>query len=149
MTSPLTTVPNALQNIHRIVFLGDSITQGGDYVTDIECWLLSRGLAIEVIDVGLSSETATDLTEEENAPHRAAHGFLRPQVSQRLALTLAIDRRQLLQLLNLPPAAGDPPFKGLQYFDVADADLFFGREALTAKPILQPPIDAKTPGAAR
>ena len=33
----------------------------------------------------------------------------------------------------LPPAPGEPPFKGLQYFDVSDADLFFGREALTAR----------------
>jgi WD40 repeat protein len=31
------------------------------------------------------------------------------------------------------PAPGEPPFKGLQYFDTVDADLFFGREALTAK----------------
>jgi WD40 repeat protein len=31
------------------------------------------------------------------------------------------------------PASGAPPFKGLQFFDEADADLFFGREALTAK----------------
>lgn len=32
-----------------------------------------------------------------------------------------------------PPAPGEPPFKGLQYFDVADADRFFGREALTTR----------------
>jgi WD40 repeat protein/DNA-binding SARP family transcriptional activator len=32
-----------------------------------------------------------------------------------------------------PPAPGEPPFKGLQFFDVNDADLFFGREMLTAK----------------
>lgn len=31
------------------------------------------------------------------------------------------------------PAPGEPPFKGLQHFDEADADLFFGREALVAK----------------
>ncbi|MBF8283025.1 MAG: hypothetical protein HW378_1940 [Anaerolineales bacterium] len=31
------------------------------------------------------------------------------------------------------PASGLPPFKGLQHFDEADADLFFGREALVAK----------------
>jgi transcriptional regulator with XRE-family HTH domain len=31
------------------------------------------------------------------------------------------------------PAAGLPPFKGLLYFDEADADIFFGREALTTK----------------
>src|SRR6185436_9775341 len=31
------------------------------------------------------------------------------------------------------PAPGVSPFKGLEYFNEADADLFFGREALTAK----------------
>ena len=31
------------------------------------------------------------------------------------------------------PTPGEPPFKGLQYFDEADCDLFFGRELLTAK----------------
>ena len=31
------------------------------------------------------------------------------------------------------PTAGEPPFKGLQYFEEADSDLFFGRELLTAK----------------
>ena len=31
------------------------------------------------------------------------------------------------------PTPGEPPFKGLQYFDEADSDLFFGRELLTAK----------------
>jgi len=29
------------------------------------------------------------------------------------------------------PAPGEPPFKGLQYFDVEDASLFFGRKNLT------------------
>lgn len=32
-----------------------------------------------------------------------------------------------------PPALGEPPFKGLQYFDESDANVFFGREELTAK----------------
>jgi WD40 repeat protein/class 3 adenylate cyclase len=31
------------------------------------------------------------------------------------------------------PTPGEPPFKGLQYFEAADSDLFFGRELLTAK----------------
>jgi WD40 repeat protein/class 3 adenylate cyclase len=31
------------------------------------------------------------------------------------------------------PVPGDPPFKGLQYFEESDSDLFFGRELLTAK----------------
>ncbi len=34
---------------------------------------------------------------------------------------------------DAPQVAGLPPFKGLQFFDEADSDLFFGREALTAK----------------
>ncbi|MHB1354876.1 MAG: nSTAND1 domain-containing NTPase [Anaerolineae bacterium] len=34
---------------------------------------------------------------------------------------------------NEPPAPGESPFKGLQQFDEKDADLFYGREALTAK----------------
>jgi WD40 repeat protein/DNA-binding SARP family transcriptional activator len=36
-------------------------------------------------------------------------------------------------LAEEPPVPGKPPFKGLHYFDEADADLFFGREGLTAK----------------
>lgn len=35
-------------------------------------------------------------------------------------------------LKRVPPAPGEPPFKGLQYFDESDADIFFGREALIA-----------------
>ena len=31
------------------------------------------------------------------------------------------------------PTPGEPPFRGLLYFDEADAPLFFGREALTAR----------------
>jgi class 3 adenylate cyclase len=31
------------------------------------------------------------------------------------------------------PTPGEAPFKGLQFFDVEDSDLFFGRETLTAK----------------
>jgi len=29
------------------------------------------------------------------------------------------------------PASGEPPYMGMRYFDTVDADLFFGREALT------------------
>ena len=32
-----------------------------------------------------------------------------------------------------PPEEGEPPYQGLQYFDVGDADRFFGRENLTAE----------------
>ena len=35
--------------------------------------------------------------------------------------------------VDLAPAPGDPPFKGLEHFGVADAARFFGREALTTR----------------
>jgi lysophospholipase L1-like esterase len=98
------------------VFLGDSITQGGDYVTDFECWLISQNLFIEVVDLGLSSETASDLTEAENAPHVKSAGFGRPMVSERLDRALAATKPDLLIACygmndgdNLPP--GEPGTK--------------------------------------
>ncbi len=50
-----------------------------------------------------------------------------PQIVARL-MELAADVRR-----EDAPALGLPPFKGLLYFDEADADLFFGRETLTAR----------------
>ncbi len=85
-----------LRGINRIVFLGDSITQAGDYVTDIECWLLAHGLRIEVLNLGLGSETVTDLLPEENAGHLSQHGFGRPFVSERLVRVLAATKPDLL-----------------------------------------------------
>lgn len=38
-----------------------------------------------------------------------------------------------LEHVQEPPAPGEPPFKGLEYFDEQDANLFFGREALVEK----------------
>jgi WD40 repeat protein/basic membrane lipoprotein Med (substrate-binding protein (PBP1-ABC) superfamily)/DNA-binding SARP family transcriptional activator len=39
---------------------------------------------------------------------------------------------ELLEISAAPPTPGPTPYKGLEYFDIADADLFFGRERLTA-----------------
>jgi lysophospholipase L1-like esterase len=89
-------LPAPLQGVHRIVFLGDSITQAGDYVTDFDCWLVSRGIGIEVLNLGLASETASDLTEAENAGHSKAHGFGRPLLSERLARVLEAAKPELL-----------------------------------------------------
>lgn len=82
-------IPASLRDVHRIVFLGDSITQAGDYVTDFDSWLVAQGLNIEVLNLGLGSETAADLTEPENTPHKTAFGFVRPAVSERLERVLA------------------------------------------------------------
>ena len=85
-----------LEGVKRIVFLGDSITQAGDYVTDFECWLAANGLQAEVINLGLGSETASDLTAEENEGHLKRHRFGRPFVSERLDRALAATKPDLL-----------------------------------------------------
>ncbi|HTA29888.1 MAG TPA: SGNH/GDSL hydrolase family protein [Candidatus Cybelea sp.] len=86
----------ALRGVHRIVFLGDSITQAGDYIVDCECWLLAHGFEVEILDLGLASETATDLTLEENAAHLRSFGFGRPFLSERLDRVLAATKPDLL-----------------------------------------------------
>lgn len=86
----------ALRGVHRIVFLGDSITQAGDYVVDCECWLLAHGFEMEVLNLGLGSETASDLTPEENSSHLRQFGFGRPFVSERLDRALAATKPDLL-----------------------------------------------------
>lgn len=69
----------------RILFLGDSITNSGYYVADIECQLRLQGLNAvpEMINLGLSSETCTGLSEP-------AHPFPRPNVHERLQRALTI-----------------------------------------------------------
>lgn len=42
---------------------------------------------------------------------------------------------QVVDLEKLPPAAGEPPYQGLQYFNERDASRFFGREQLTTRVI--------------
>jgi lysophospholipase L1-like esterase/pimeloyl-ACP methyl ester carboxylesterase len=78
-----------IQDVKRIVFLGDSITYDGNYVTDVNAWLLSCGAATEVINLGLPSETAADLTPiEQQKTHIEPYGFPRPAISERLQRVL-------------------------------------------------------------
>jgi lysophospholipase L1-like esterase len=103
-------VPAMLRGVHRIVFLGDSITQAGDYVVDCECWLLAHGFQIEVLNLGLASETASDLTPKENAAHLQKYGFGRPFVSERLDRALAATKPDLLfACYGMNDAGGLPP----------------------------------------
>ena len=62
----------------RIVFLGDSITHAGHYISLIEAQLYSGdGKVPELINLGLPSETCSGLSEPE-------HPFPRPDVHERL-----------------------------------------------------------------
>lgn len=97
LTAPCASeLPKLLDGVHRVVFLGDSITQGGDYVVDVECWLLANGINVEVLNLGLGSETATDLTPQENAGHAKKYGFGRPFISERLERVLSATKPDLL-----------------------------------------------------
>lgn len=66
-------------NAKRILFLGDSITHSGGYVAWIETQLRLQGVdpLPEIINIGLSSETASGLSEP-------GHPFPRPAVHERL-----------------------------------------------------------------
>jgi lysophospholipase L1-like esterase len=71
------------QNVHRVVFLGDSITYAGGYVADVEAYYVTRfpDVHIEFINVGLSSETVSGLSEpSEKNP--------RPDLHERLGRVL-------------------------------------------------------------
>lgn len=63
----------------RILFLGDSITNSGYYVAEIETQLRLQSTAQlpEIINIGLPSETCTGLSEPD-------HPFPRPDVHERL-----------------------------------------------------------------
>ena len=66
----------------RIVFLGDSITQNGTYISHIQ-YLLEKSIPNETFDIlglGLSSETLSGLSE----PNHAGGRFPRPCLFERL-----------------------------------------------------------------
>jgi lysophospholipase L1-like esterase len=51
---------------------------------------------VEVLNLGLGSETASDLAPEENAGHLKKYGFGRPFVSERLERALTATKPDLL-----------------------------------------------------
>jgi lysophospholipase L1-like esterase len=72
--------------VRCILFLGDSITYGGAYVSDIEAYFMTRypDRQIEFINVGLPSETVSGLSE----PGHAGGKFPRPDLHERLGRVL-------------------------------------------------------------
>ncbi|MGI9474677.1 MAG: GDSL-type esterase/lipase family protein [Rubripirellula sp.] len=68
----------------RVLFLGDSITHAGHYITLLESQLRLQGHAseMELLNLGLPSETCSGLSEPE-------HPFPRPDVRERLDRALA------------------------------------------------------------
>ncbi|MGD8730816.1 MAG: BMP family ABC transporter substrate-binding protein [Anaerolineales bacterium] len=48
-------------------------------------------------------------------------------------LSMPVEVPERLPFEPKPPAPGESPYKGLSFFDVADVDIFFGRDSLTAR----------------
>ena len=78
--------PKIPENVHRIVFLGNSITYSGSYISYIETYYTLKypTRKIEFINMGLPSETVSKLSE----PNHAEGKFPRPKLQDRLSKTL-------------------------------------------------------------
>jgi len=83
-----------LDNVTRILFLGDSIAYGGLYVDTIDAWLRARmpERQFEIINIGLPSENVSGLTE----PGHADGQFPRPCLHERLGRALTETRPDLV-----------------------------------------------------
>lgn len=83
-----------LEGKQRILFLGDSITQRGDYVAYFDAWLVRRfpERRYTVINAGLASETVSGLSE----PGHANGKFPRPCLFERLERVLAKTQPDLI-----------------------------------------------------
>jgi lysophospholipase L1-like esterase len=77
---------NLLLSSSRVVFLGDSITYGGEYVEFIETWVRMNHpqATVEFLNLGLPSETVSGLSE----PGHAGGAFPRPDLHERLSRIL-------------------------------------------------------------
>ena len=85
-TTPAADSLPGLEKVHRVVFVGDSITFDGEYVDNIQTYLLMRfpRSQVELINVGQSSETVSGLSE----PGFAKNRFPRPDLHVRLMAIL-------------------------------------------------------------
>jgi lysophospholipase L1-like esterase len=94
LCAPLQAADDFLPGVKRIVFLGDSITHAGGYVEDFELYLFARHpeREFEVIDIGLSSETVSGLSEEGHAGGK----FPRPDLHERLDRALPKSKPDLV-----------------------------------------------------
>lgn len=86
-------IAGALPDVRRIVFLGDSITHAGQYIEFVETVLLAgTDKRYDILDLGLSSETVSGLSEDGHAGGR----FPRPDLHERLDRVLAATKPDLI-----------------------------------------------------
>src|SRR5882724_4755404 len=83
-----------LPGVKKIVFLGDSITHSGQYISSFETQLRLKEpkRAIEILNLGLPSETVSGLSEDGHAGGK----FPRPDLHERLGRALDKTRPDLI-----------------------------------------------------
>jgi lysophospholipase L1-like esterase/pimeloyl-ACP methyl ester carboxylesterase len=87
------TLAPALPDVKRILILGDSITHDGKYVEYLETVLtVNTEKHYDILDLGLSSETVSGLSEEGHANGK----FPRPDLHERLDRVLATTKPELI-----------------------------------------------------
>lgn len=86
--------PSQFEKVHRVVFLGDSITYSGQYIETVEAWFVTRfpDRQIQFLNLGLPSETVSGLSEDGHAGGK----FPRPELRERLARVLAKAKPELV-----------------------------------------------------
>lgn len=82
------------ESVRRIVVLGDSITYSGGYVHAVVAYFATRHpqRPLEIVNVGLASETVSGLSEEGHAKGQ----FPRPDLHERLERVLKATRPDLV-----------------------------------------------------
>ena len=90
----MASIGDLMAGARRVLFIGDSITYAGLYVNYIEAFLRCRlpDRDLEIINLGLPSETASGLSE----PGHAGGAFPRPCVHSRLARALDMVKPDLM-----------------------------------------------------
>jgi len=78
------------KRVRRVLFLGNSITYAGGYITDMETYLIQKypKVHVEFINAGLPSETVSGLSE----PGHAGGKFARPDLHERLERVLTLTK---------------------------------------------------------
>jgi len=82
------------QTMKRILFLGNSITYAGFYITQVETYFITHrpGEKFLFMNLGLPSETVSGLSEEGHAGGR----FVRPDLHERIDRVLALTAPDLV-----------------------------------------------------
>lgn len=83
-----------LTSFKKVLFLGNSITYDGTFIVDIETYLRLQypDVKVEIINVGLPSETVSGLSEPGHADNR----FPRPDLRERLSRVLEMVKPDLV-----------------------------------------------------